>query len=81
MGLATARALQGLGYKVSGWTRGSSAPSDQQARAGIMCYAGQHQLQEFVAAQDVLVCLLPLTAETTGERLGKARCQGIAVSR
>lgn len=70
MGLATAKALQSLGYKVSGWTRNTpdqqQQPRQQQQRAGITCYAGQQQLREFVAGQDVLVCLLPLTPETTG---------------
>lgn len=67
MGLATAKALTSLGYKVSGWSRTPpSSPQQQQERAGIKCYAGQQQLQEFVAQQDVLVCLLPLTGETTG---------------
>jgi hypothetical protein len=73
MGLATAQALQALGYQVSGWTRSPTAASgqQQQERAGIACYAGQQQLRAFVAAQDVLVCLLPLTQETAGEHAGR----------
>jgi glyoxylate/hydroxypyruvate reductase A len=66
MGLATARALQSLGYKVSGWSRTEPSQQQQQDRAGIRGYVGQQQLQEFVSQQDVLVCLLPLTQETTG---------------
>jgi hypothetical protein len=67
MGLATAKALQSLGYKVSGWSRSTpDQQQQQQQRAGISSYVGQQQLQEFVSQQDVVVCLLPLTAETTG---------------
>lgn len=66
MGLATARALQSLGYKVSGWSRTEPSQQQQQERAGIRSYVGQQQLQAFVSRQDVLVCLLPLTQETTG---------------
>lgn len=70
MGLATARALQSLGYKVSGWSRTQPSQQQQQERAGIKCYAGQQQLQQFVSQQDVVVCLLPLTQETTGALMG-----------
>jgi hypothetical protein len=66
MGQATAKQLLAMGYKVSGWSRTSSSHS-QCAAAGMACYAGQQQLEAFVRAQDVLVCLLPLTQETTGE--------------
>lgn len=71
MGLATAKALQSLGYKVSGWSRTSpSSPQQQQEREGVRTFVGQQQLQEFVSHQDVLVCLLPLTQETTGRMRG-----------
>jgi len=66
MGLATARALQSLGYQVSGWSRAQPTEQQQAERAGITTFVGQQQLQAFVSQQDVLVCLLPLTAETTG---------------
>jgi glyoxylate/hydroxypyruvate reductase A len=65
MGQATAKQLLAMGYKVSGWSRSSSSHS-QCAAAGMTCYAGQQQLEAFVRAQDVVVCLLPLTQETTG---------------
>jgi glyoxylate/hydroxypyruvate reductase A len=65
MGQATAKQLLALGYQVSGWSRTSSSHS-QCTAAGMACYAGQQQLEAFVRAQDVLVCLLPLTEETTG---------------
>jgi glyoxylate/hydroxypyruvate reductase A len=67
MGLATAKALQSLGYKVAGWSRTPpSSRQQQQEREGVRTYVGQQQLQEFVSQQDVLVCLLPLTEQTTG---------------
>lgn len=66
MGLATARTLQSLGYQVSGWSRTQPTEQQQAERAGITTFVGQQQLQAFVSQQDVLVCLLPLTAETTG---------------
>jgi hypothetical protein len=65
MGQATAKQLLAIGYQVSGWSRTSSS-HQQCAAAGISCYAGQQQLEAFVRAQDVVVCLLPLTEETTG---------------
>lgn len=80
MGLATARALQSLGYKVSGWSRAQPSPQQQQERAGITSYVGQQQLQEFVAQQDVLVCLLPLTQQTTGGCRSCDRLQGSVLS-
>lgn len=49
-----------LGYPVSAWTRTPRA----RAPPGVRCYAGEAQLQEFAAACDVLVCLLPLTDAT-----------------
>jgi predicted dinucleotide-binding enzyme len=66
MGVATAKALQSLGYKVSGWSRTQPSQQQQQERAGISSCFGQQHLQQFVEQQDVLVCLLPLTQETTG---------------
>jgi glyoxylate/hydroxypyruvate reductase A len=66
MGLATAKALQALGYRVSGWSRSQPDAQQQQQRSGMTSYVGQQQLHEFVSQQDVVVCLLPLTAQTTG---------------
>eukprot|EP00775_Hariotina_reticulata_P004821 gene4821-5068_t len=62
MGQATCRQLVSLGYRVSGWSRTSTHHQQQ----GIQCFAGDEQLETFVRQQDVLVCLLPLTAQTTG---------------
>jgi glyoxylate/hydroxypyruvate reductase A len=43
---------------VNGWSR-----TPKQV-AGVQCYAGATQLPQFLAASRVLVCLLPLTADT-----------------
>lgn len=52
--------LAGLGFNVAGWSR---TPKDL---AGIACFAGNSQFDEFLARTDILVCLLPLTPETEG---------------
>ncbi len=60
LGEAAAKALAGLGFRVAGWSRrGSSVP-------GVESFAGNTQLDAFLARTDILVCLLPLTAETRG---------------
>lgn len=75
MGQATCRQLLTLGYRVSGWSR-TSTHHKQHQQQGIQCFSGDEQLEEFVRQQDVLVCLLPLTAETTGRQQGErsSRC-------
>src|ERR1019366_10068180 len=63
MGLGTvgsnaAEALRRLGFRVSGWSR-----SEKQID-GIECFHGAAQLDAFLQATDILVCLLPLTPDT-----------------
>src|ERR1700726_5180308 len=58
MGLGTlgsnaAESLRRLGFRVSGWSR---APRQID---GIDCFHGKSQLQPFLQATDILVCLLP----------------------
>lgn len=60
LGLAAARSLAGLGFNVAGW---SHRPKEL---AGIATFAGAAGLEPFLARTDILVCLLPLTAETRG---------------
>ncbi|SMF37271.1 glyoxylate/hydroxypyruvate reductase A [Tistlia consotensis] len=60
LGLAAARALAGLGFEVAGWSRG------RKAADGIECFAGQEELPAFLARTDILVAMLPATAETRG---------------
>src|SRR5207237_10425209 len=54
------RKLQALGFPVSGWSRSAKAV------AGFATYAGADGLTTMLAASEILVCLLPLTAETKG---------------
>ena len=62
LGLAAARALAALGYRVSGWSR---TPKPDLAE-GITGYHGADGLPALLAQADTLVCLLPLTDETRG---------------
>jgi glyoxylate/hydroxypyruvate reductase A len=59
LGRAAAKALAALGFRVAGWSRRpSSVP-------GVESF-GAAELDAFLARTDILVCLLPLTAETRG---------------
>ncbi|MCZ8181369.1 MAG: glyoxylate/hydroxypyruvate reductase A [Beijerinckiaceae bacterium] len=60
LGEACCRRLAALGFTVSGWSR------SPKAVPGITCHAGAEALPGFLAGTDILVCLLPLTAETRG---------------
>ena len=55
-----ARALAGLGFDVAAWTR--SERSDPE----VEMFDGADGLEPFLARTNILVCLLPLTAETDG---------------
>lgn len=60
MGQASGRALQSLGFQVTGWAR--------SARAGAVfpIHAGREALGAFLEDIDILVNVLPRTDETTG---------------
>jgi len=60
LGLDAARQLRLNGFRVRGWAR--SAKEVQ----GVETFAGREALADFVGGLDILVCLLPLTAETRG---------------
>ncbi len=61
LGSACARALHALGFDVAGHVRTPRAADD-----GIAVFAGEEQLDAFLARSDILVCLLPLTEATRG---------------
>lgn len=58
MGKPVARQLAGLDYNVSGWSR------SRKDLDGIHCYAGEEELDDFLADSRILICLLPLTPGT-----------------
>lgn len=60
LGLAALSALRGFDFKLSGWSRSARDVPE------VMCYAGGEELGAFLAACDILVCMLPLTAQTRG---------------
>ena len=58
LGADAAEALKILGFKVSGWSRlAKNIP-------GVSCFHGKDGLAPFLKSTNILVCLLPLTAET-----------------
>lgn len=60
LGADAAKKLGAIGFRVAGWSRGS------KTIAGVESFHGSDGLAAFLAATDILVCLLPLTAETEG---------------
>jgi glyoxylate/hydroxypyruvate reductase A len=60
LGQAAAEVLQRIGFQVAGWSR------TRKTLAGIQSYAGQGELDQFLARTDILVALVPLTPDTRG---------------
>jgi glyoxylate/hydroxypyruvate reductase A len=60
LGRAALAQLRQIGFDCAGWSR------SRRNDPGIRCYAGEAELDDFLAATDILVCLLPLTPETRG---------------
>ncbi len=58
LGRAVITQLRSLGFQLNGWSR-----SAHQLQ-GVTCFAGWEQLPDFLQQTDLLICLLPLTAET-----------------
>ena len=58
LGSHVAQAVRQFGFPVLGWSR---SPRTAQ---GVRCFHGAGQLKDFLGATKVLVCLLPLTAQT-----------------
>jgi len=58
LGSDAARALQHLGFRVSGWSRSA------KDIGGVECFHGSDQIDTFLRQTDILVCLLPLTPDT-----------------
>lgn len=60
MGQATLAALRPFGFGLSGWSR------SRKSLDGVRGHHGAGGLSGFLADCDILICLLPLTAETRG---------------
>ena len=60
LGAAAAGRLVAHGFQVLGWSRSAKALD------GVVSYAGRSELHTFLHRTEILVCLLPLTAETVG---------------
>ncbi len=60
IGTAAARALAALGFRVVGWSRGAKRID------GVESFAGTAELEAFLARSEILVAILPYTAETRG---------------
>jgi len=58
LGERVARAVAHFEYPVLGWSR------SPKTLPGVRCFAGEAQFDAFLRGTRVLVCLLPLTAET-----------------
>jgi glyoxylate/hydroxypyruvate reductase A len=59
LGVPVVQALRQLGFPVRGWSRTA------KDIPGVDCFAGMDTLDEFLGGTQVLVCMLPLTPETT----------------
>jgi glyoxylate/hydroxypyruvate reductase A len=59
LGANAAEALGRIGFRVAGWSR------SERKIDGVECFHGSRQLGAFLARTDILVCLLPLTPDTT----------------
>lgn len=66
LGADAAQKLKALGFEVAGWSR------NPKSVPGIESFAGLETLPAFLARTEILVCLIPLTADTTGLMNAKA---------
>jgi glyoxylate/hydroxypyruvate reductase len=60
LGRAAATRLRDNGFTVSGWSR------TPHQLSGISCYSAEKGLKVLLSSSDILLCLLPLTAQTRG---------------
>ena len=60
LGQDAGRKLKAMGFRVAGWSQ------SRKTVEGIETFAGENELDGFLKRSDILVVLLPHTAETTG---------------
>ena len=60
MGQDSALRLRDLGFRVAGWSR------SRKSIPGVECFAGPAEFDAFLARSDILISLLPATADTDG---------------
>ncbi|MDD5324080.1 MAG: glyoxylate/hydroxypyruvate reductase A [Polaromonas sp.] len=60
LGARVSRALAQFDFPVLGWSRSA------KSIPGVQCFSGEAGFNDFLAATRIVVCLLPLTAETEG---------------
>ncbi|HVZ44847.1 MAG TPA: glyoxylate/hydroxypyruvate reductase A [Ramlibacter sp.] len=60
LGTAVLERLAVYGFRLRGWNRSA------RTLAGVETFSSAEQLRPFLEGSDILVCLLPLTAETQG---------------
>ncbi|MCB8882142.1 glyoxylate/hydroxypyruvate reductase A [Acidisoma cellulosilytica] len=66
LGALCAERLSAFGFALSVWSR---SPKDA---AGLRVFTGRDRLEDFLAESEILVCLLPLTEDTSGILNAKA---------
>ena len=78
LGSRVARAVQAFDFPVLGWSR------TRREVEGVRCFAGDAELDDFLQATRVLVCLLPLTNNTRGvlnrDRLERLQLGGYLIN-
>jgi glyoxylate/hydroxypyruvate reductase len=78
LGERVAKSVAQFDFPVNGWSR------SPKAVPGIQGFVGEAQLDAFLAASRIVVCLLPLTADTenilNAERLAKIRPGGYVIN-